>query len=122
MSHVCSALVLYSTNTWLAWAISKRYYGDRHWIWCSPFFRPNGTAPTTFPPSAIPGAIYDRLYEDVASGDEHSSWIAQNRVGLLKGSECKHREGVITEQQKLEIGSIVKSARIEEFKPLLYVI
>jgi len=122
MHDLTKALLLYSTNTWLAWAIANRYYQGRHWIWCSPFYRPNGTTAAGFPPSAIPGSIYDRLYEDVVNGDTHSAWVAQNRVGLMKGAECKQREGLISEPQKLEIFSIVRDAHVTNFKPLLYVI
>jgi len=106
----------------LAWAISNEYYGGRHWIWCSPFFRPNGSAPAAFPPSAIPGAIYDRLFEDVTHGDRHSAWIAKNKVGLSKGAQCKEDEKAITPAQKAEILAIVDAAQISDFKPVLYVV
>jgi hypothetical protein len=122
MPSLNDPLLLYSTNTWLAYSISNRYYGGRHWIWCSPFYRQNEIAAAAFPPSAIPGSIYDRLYEDVVSGDGHSAWIAQNRAGLMKGAECKQQEGVISEAQKEEIIAIAKDAEIANFKPLLYVI
>ncbi len=31
-------LILYSTNTWLAYKIAERFYGDMHYVWCAPFF------------------------------------------------------------------------------------
>lgn len=99
-------LLLYSTNTWLAWAIASQYYKAIHWVWCSPFFRADGAVAVALPPSAIPGAIYDRLYEDVTRGDRHSAWIAKNRVGLIKGAECKEKAGVISSAQKLDILTI----------------
>jgi len=74
------------------------------------------------PPSAIPGEIYDRLHDDVNQGDRHSSWIARNKVGLIKGTECKEREGVISATQKEEITSVVTDAEVRDFRPLLYVI
>jgi hypothetical protein len=33
-------LVLYSTNTWLAYAISERYYRGLHYAWCYALRRP----------------------------------------------------------------------------------
>jgi hypothetical protein len=111
-------LILYSTNTWLAWAIAKQYYGGLHWVWCSPFFRQNGAVG---PPSAIPGAIYDRLFEDVTRGDRHSVWISKNRVGLAKGAQCKRAAGVISAKQHGEILEIIREAQILDFRPLLFV-
>jgi hypothetical protein len=31
-------LVLYSTNTSLAYNLNQPYYGEKHWVWCSPYF------------------------------------------------------------------------------------
>jgi hypothetical protein len=119
---VTAPLVLYSTNTWLAFAIAERYYRQVHWVWCSPFFRPDGSFPAAMPPSAIPGEIYDRLWDDVTRSDHHSAWIAKNRTGLIKGAEVKEREGIITDHQKADILAAVNGAQIKDFKPLLYVI
>ncbi len=115
-------LFLYSTNTWLAFVISERYYRQKHWVWCSPFFRPaEGVASAGMPPSAIPGEIYDRLFQDVAKGDRHSAWIDKNKAGLIKGANSKESEKVITSEKKAEIIFVVNSAQIADFKPLLYV-
>jgi hypothetical protein len=73
------------------------------------------------PPSAIPGEIYDRLHDDVIRGDRHSGWIAKNKAGLIKGAECKERDGVISATQKAEIISAVTNAEVRDFRPLLYV-
>jgi hypothetical protein len=73
------------------------------------------------PPSAIPGEIYDRLHEDVNRGDRHSSWIVRNRARLIKGAECKEREGVISATQREEITNVVTDAEVRDFRPLLYV-
>jgi len=115
------SLFLYSTNTWLAFAISERYYRAKHWVWSSPFFRPSDDL-AAMPPSAVPGEIYDILYRDVQNGDRHSAWIGKNKVGLLKGASCKETEGVITPIQKAEIISVVSEAQLSDFRPLLYVI
>src|SRR5262245_16335140 len=36
--------VLYSTNTWLAFAIAQKYYASRHYVWCTPHFDPRSMA------------------------------------------------------------------------------
>jgi hypothetical protein len=116
-------LLLYSTNTWLSYAIAERFYKSVHWVWCSPFFRQDSKLSiTSMPPSAIPGEIYDRLYDDVASGDKHSAWIEKNRVGLLKGAFAKKKEGIITNRAEKEIISMIHVADIQSFRPLLYII
>lgn len=115
-------LILYSTNTWLAYVIAERYFRGVHWVWCSPFFRPDPIYAGQMPPSAIPGEIYDRLWEDVRGGDRHSAWIAKNRMGLIKAAEVKEGERVITAQKKAEILSVVNSAELQEFKPRVYAI
>jgi hypothetical protein len=115
-------LVLYSTNTWLAFVLAERYFRRMHWVWCSPFFRPDPSYPGGMPPSAIPGEIYDRLWDDVSRGDRHSGWIAKNRTGLIKAAETKEADGVITARRKAEILSVVNNAALQDFKPLVYVI
>jgi len=116
------SLLLYSTNTWLAWAIAERYYRGIHWVWCSPFFRPErGLSPVAMPPTAIPGEIYDTLAKHVRAGDRHSPFINGNRVGILNGAKCKAEAGVITEKEHAEIVGAVDHAQIADFRPVLYV-
>lgn len=117
-------LLLYSTNTWLAFKISKEYYGDVHYAWCSPYFSARSVPAYDYtnPPSSSPGEIYDRLFADVTRGDLHSSRIEANRVGIINGANKKAAEGVINNREKKEIHSIVRQAEILNFRPLLYVI
>lgn len=117
-------LLLYSTNTRLAYLISKRYYGDLHYVWCTPYFDSKSLAPHdyTIPPTSSPGEIYHNLYEEVIRGDRHSSKIEDNKRGILEGANAKRKAGVINEQQEQEIAQIVEQAMILDFKPLLYII
>lgn len=117
-------LLLYSTNTLMAYHINETYYGDVHYVWCSPFFgasnipspyRPN-------PPSSSPQEIYESLMKDVDNGDRHSAKIKQNKAGLRRGANFKQLHGDITEPQRLEIFDKVRLAQVVDFKPLLYVI
>lgn len=116
-------LLLYSTNTWLAYAIAERFYGGVHWVWCSTFFSQDaGVSSASMPPSAVPGEIYARLFEDVSNGDKHSAWIEKNRVGLIKGASSKKSKGIINGKVEKTIISIVQVAEIRDFRPLLYII
>jgi hypothetical protein len=116
-------LVLYSTNTVLAYHINHTYYGDFHYVWCSPFFGVDNI-PSPFypnPPSSSPQEIYQTLRKDVENSDQHSTKIKLNRSGLRHGANVTHSLGIITDAQRLEIFAKIKRARFAEFKPLLYV-
>jgi hypothetical protein len=117
-------LLLYSTNTWLAYQIGQRYYGAEHYVWCTPHFDPSKKArlDATVPPSSNPAAIYRRLFEDVQAGDLHSAKIEENRTGIVSGVELKFDADVISLDQAIEILKIVDAAVCQDFRPLLYVI
>ncbi len=72
------------------------------------------------PPTSRPYEIYRSLHEEVRSGDQHSYKIRDNRAGILRGAEYKRKAGVINEQQESDIASIVESAEVSDFRPLLY--
>jgi hypothetical protein len=116
-------LLLYSTNTWLAYRISEKYYGGNHWVYVAEHFErdPNplmGGAP----PSSTPCEIYRRLRDEVDGQDSGSSAkVATNRVGLLNGAAAKFKARTIDAATRKEIESIVQTAPISDFRPLLYV-
>lgn len=119
-------LVLYSVNTYLAYMINERYYGSKHYVWCSEVF--DATARNSLghygsiPPTSNPREIYHSLYEEVKRGDRHSAKIEQNRRGILLGAEEKLKAGEIHQNQYDEINQIVKAVELSKFRPLLYVI
>ena len=117
-------LVLYSTNTWLAYKIAQAYYAEEHYVWCTPYFS-SGSLPSwdyAVPPSSSPSEIYIALHEDASRGDLHSGRIEANKAGILRGANCKEKDGVITKKQKAEIYAIVNRAETRDFKPLMYII
>lgn len=116
-------LFLYSTNTWLAYAIAEQYYNGIHWVWCSPFFRPHDRleSASAMPVSAIPGEIADHLLRDIDSGDMHSHLINRNRIGIARGASAKRQVGVITAEQEAEIQHMAEKAELRDFKPLVFV-
>lgn len=117
-------LVLYSTNTLIAYRINERFYGQIHYVWCSPFF--SSSAPNLLdvqmPPSSTPCDICRRFLDDVARLDRHSPNIEGNRTGLQKGMTARRREGMIDHEKSEEIGRIIEEASLEDYRPLLYVI
>jgi hypothetical protein len=117
-------ILLYSTSTWLAYAVAEQYYGGEHYVWCTPHFDSSSVASLNYavPPSSSPIEIYRGLRKDVEQGDRHSAKIAANKAGILKGMEVKRSAGRITSEAAIEIASIVETAEIRDFRPLLFVI
>lgn len=116
-------IVLYSTNTKLAYSISQRYYNQKHYVWCIPneiVF--HGSAPSTLPPTSHPIKIFWSLVDSVSGNDKHCPKIEQNRIGLLGGAEKKLENGEISEEDYTEIVDIITQAGLGEFYPLFYVI
>jgi hypothetical protein len=116
--------LLYSVNTWLAYNISMRYYGNVHYVWCTPIFSPRSHSgfTATPPPTSCPADIYHSLAEEVRRRDSHSPKIAENRTGLASGAREKQRTGLINADELHEIEEIAALADCADFRPLLYVI
>lgn len=116
--------ILYSTNTVLAYRISVRYYGDLHYVWCTPDFgspdSPNDL--TDNPPTSQALHRYNSLKSEVTGGDLHGSYIHMNKVGIMKGAEIKYSKGKIDQKQRDEILYIVDKSPINEFLPKVYLI
>lgn len=117
-------ILLYSTNTWLSYKIAGKYYRDVHYVWCTfPFDSKSLPAvDVVTPPTSNPYEIYHSLLGEVRQGDEHSSKIEANKVGILKGATYKKKAGIINDQQEKDIASIVDRAKFRDFRPVLYVI
>lgn len=117
-------LVLYSTQTWLAYVIAEKYYNHTHYAWCSPHFSQELKVgyDSIAPPTSTPLDIYARLLEDVNRRDKHSSKVEKNKVGILRGANLKRKSGIITESHWRDIVTVVDIAETSDFKPLIYVI
>jgi hypothetical protein len=117
-------LILYSTNTWLAFMIAQRYYKTEHYVWCTPYFDPrkSGDHESAVPPTSSPFEVYRSLAAEVTRRDRHSEKIKENRAGILRGANAKRHSGVIDAGQEKDIVSIVDHADSGDFRPLMYVI
>jgi hypothetical protein len=115
-------LLLYSTNTWIAYAIAERYYDGVHFAWCSPVY--DGTkadAHINIPPSSSPADLYRLLLDEVERGEQHSAVRTKKCEGLIRGAEARLREGVITAAVFDDIVRTVKKSPPFDFRPVLYV-
>lgn len=117
------SIVLYSTNTWIAYMIAQLYYGEVHYVWCTPHFDPrqNGRD-SAVPPTSSPFEMYHSLFEETSRSERHSSKIAENRAGILRGARAKCSEKIITESQERQIAAVLNTSQLRDFRPLLYVI
>jgi hypothetical protein len=114
-------LVLYSTCTKLAYLIAEQYYSGLHYVWCAPApvsdrFRLSN------PASSDPLSIYWRFHHDIKTHDMHSASVRDNKQGILKGAVARHSQGLITDEEKIEIETIVQHSAISDFMPLLFII
>ncbi len=115
--------VLYSTMTMLAYNINQQFYGNLHYMWCTPYFGSDYNAPTfTVPPSSSPLEIYNTLKREVEAGDLHGTLISVKRLGVRRGADTMERRGKITADIAQEIRAICKLAPREQFRPLLCII
>ncbi len=115
--------MLYSTITKVALFVNQRYYGDRHYLWCTPNFRSNSDAVDfTVPPTSSPFDIYATLEKEVRGMDSHSEKIKLNRTGIVHGAQIMRQRMIISVAQKNQIEIIARDAPIAAFKPFLCVI
>jgi hypothetical protein len=115
-------LLLYSTNTWLAFSIAERYYGGIHYAWCSPVY--DGTTAelhVNIPPTSSPAEIYRNLLEEVRRGEQHSAEITRIAGGIATGARLKREAGLISDAVYADIEDILRKVRTPDFRPVLYV-
>lgn len=116
-------LLLYSTNTWLAYAIAQRYYGGVHFAWCSPVYDgARADAHVRIPPSSSPADLYRLLRDEVERGEQHSAVLEQKRKGVLLGADARRAEGLIGDAEWKNINETVETSSLSEFRPVLYLI
>jgi hypothetical protein len=81
--------IFYSCCTKLAYEICQWYYGQKHYVWCSPYYDgPSRLSPyNSVAPSSNPREIYWNLLKDVKAADSHSIKINNVRSGILRGAD-----------------------------------
>lgn len=108
---------LYSVGTQLSHKISKMYYKNVYYVWCTTRFH----SPKQ-PPTSNPATICKRYLEQIATGDRHTKEIENNMVGILRGAKDKYNSGVISKKEYNEIRSVVSAAEYEAFIPVIYIV
>ncbi|NVM75262.1 hypothetical protein FHW83_001042 [Duganella sp. SG902] len=116
--------IYYSCSSWLSYHICERYYGNKHYAWCTPYFDAFSSLSLQnfVPPSSNPRDIYWGLRKDIDTGDLHSAKVRDIRRGIQKGAALKRKEGTINDVDYLEIVRIARVSQIEKFSPLMLVI
>ena len=115
--------LLYSASTLAAYRISKKYFRDLHYVWCSPEFGspPLGGVLTSNPPTSRPFYRYKALQKESQAGDLHSAFIADQKAGLRKGAVEKCKAKLISRKERDEIIAAIEKLSPADFKPLIYV-
>ena len=118
--------ILYSTNPWIAYEISRKYRNGIHFAWVSEYFdsstAPAGSSGAAIAPSSNPRAIYDNLWHDCDKEDTHSFLIKGYKRTFKRLAVAWCADGSITSIQKDEIFSIVDSKSWKIWRPTLYAI
>jgi hypothetical protein len=119
-------LLYYSTNSYLSYWLSSKYYGGIFYIWCSPVFDPRSLNSldhhNTIPNSSSPCDIYRTLDSAVKTSDKGDVKIKENRAGLKRGALNFYERELITLEEFKRINKIIDEAPINDFRPLLYII
>lgn len=110
-------LLLYSTNTELAYKIAKEYYNGTFFVWCTDAFDA-----ALQPGTSNPRTLCSRYLDQILKNDRHAVEINNNKAGILKGASEKLKQGVITQEQYNEISVRVAYAEKEAFYPIVFLI
>ena len=123
--------VLYSIQSYLAYCINTKFYQDKHYVWCAPFFdsKNESNLPMELPYTSNPADIYKSFWKDITADDaEHErKEIMRNTIGLHKGAMQKLKQGEIGQATYDEVLALIHDAlnsmkKDEFFRPLIYVI
>jgi hypothetical protein len=121
-----SNLLYYSANSYLSYHINRRFYKGRHYVWVSPVFNPSTLDDMhewrNIPVSSAPHDVYLNYRDSVNSLDDHSDIIERNKRGLKRGAIKLLADDVIDETQFQFINHMIDNAKINQFRPLLYLI
>jgi hypothetical protein len=119
-----SKRIYYSCSSRLSYDICQRFYDQRHYAWCAPYFDATShlSQNNSVPPSSSPRAIYWSLKRDVEAADLHSVKISDIRHGIKRGAAVRLKEGSIDVVEYREILEIVARSQLAEFTPLMFVI
>lgn len=115
-----ASVFLFSQSTKLAYKIDKKFYGNKHYVWCSESIHDVNQPPTSDPISRC-----NRMLQIIKTGDRHASEINGHISGILAGVQAKYKSGEISKKQKKLICECITYSTTfgyKEFLPIIYVI
>lgn len=95
--------LLFSVNTYLAYAIAQKYYSATHYAWFTTQFDFGNQQPA----SSNPRSICRDILEAIATDDHHCEKLVRIKNGILQGAYEKRKNGIISGEQELEIRALV---------------
>jgi len=118
--------ILYSANPWFASHVSSQYRAGVHFAWVCECYdamgAPPGSAAAMIAPSSSPRRIYETLRDACAREEGHSDLIRGYRRKFKSLAKEWWTRGEITDEQRDEITSSVRTPSWLMWRPVLYVI
>lgn len=110
----------------MKYQIQQRFFGDRHYVWCSPTFEAAALGRYSLgayqPPSSDPCSIYRQLRDAVSKSDGHEPKIVSQTATLKALAIDQAAAGKITDGNRDEILALLSHAQIVDWRPLIYVV
>ena len=110
--------LVYSTTTHLAYNIDNFFYDRKHYVWIA-LYADNLAVQAA---SSNPITIAADFAKGIVTQDRHNEKILGNIVGVLNGVKHMFETKKIDRKTKKDIISRIKTATIEDFYPMLYII
>lgn len=101
--------LLFSTNTYLGLFISKKYYGDKHYLWFTTSFHEPSQ-----PKTSDPLCRCQMLLKTVATHDTHDEFLEGIRIGMERGAQFNLDAERITKEDSLRIRALIDDSRKEQ--------
>lgn len=120
MKSEAVTVFLFSQSTKLANMIDKKFYGNKHYVWCSESIHDINQPPTSDPISRC-----NQLLQIIKTGDRHASEINEHISGILAGAKAKLKSKEISKEQEeliREFMSFLSVIGYKAFLPIIYVI
>jgi hypothetical protein len=96
-------LYLYSTNQFFSHFIVEKYLNNKHNVWCSDQYDPEGA------PSSSPCELFISLQKDCDGEDNHSNLINRYKKTFRRLVPFWEMSKLITSEQKREILAQINS-------------
>jgi hypothetical protein len=121
-----SSPLLYSTNAFLKFFLMEKFRNGLHYVWCGDTFDSSKHGSYSIrgmnAPSSDPCSIYKILKSEIAQSERHSYKIKEQKASLQALALQWQADGSLTTEEAEEFTYIVKTAEMDLWRPLIYVI